>query len=129
VVRNQLGLLSAHRVPAEGQVLLHAPDHGAAGRLIDAPMSVNGSDGVLVLYFWGSGNVALAGAALCGQDREGPLRVEGRLLSGHAGSGSGVAGGGRQIDRRPAPGCGSRLEGQAAPGVGGCQSAAARRWG
>src|SRR5580704_8477252 len=45
----------------------------------DAPMSVNGSDGVLVLYFWGSGNVALAGAALCGQDREGPLRVEGEV--------------------------------------------------
>jgi len=34
VVRNQLDLLSAHRVPAEGQVLLHAPDHGTAGRLI-----------------------------------------------------------------------------------------------
>jgi hypothetical protein len=28
----------------------------------------------------GAGNVALAGAAGCGQDREGPLRVEGRLL-------------------------------------------------
>ena len=27
-------------------------------------------------------------AAVCGQDREGPLRVEGRLLLGHAGSGS-----------------------------------------
>jgi hypothetical protein len=42
-----------------------------------------------------------------------------RLLLGHAGSGSLVwPGGGRQIDRRPARGCGSRLEGQAAPGVG-----------
>src|ERR1039457_2329423 len=74
------------------------------------------------MMFWffifrGSGNVALAGAAGCGHDREGPLRVEGRLLLGHAGSGSGVTGSGRQIDRRPAPGCGSRLEGQAAPGV------------
>src|SRR4029077_14052868 len=39
------------------------------------------------------------------------------FVSGHAGSGSGVTGGGRQIVIRPAPGCGSRLEGQAAPGV------------
>ena len=44
--------------------------------------------------------------------------MEGRLLVGHAGSGSGGTGGGRQIVRRPAPGCGSRIEGQAAPEPG-----------
>src|SRR5258708_4449876 len=49
----------------------------------------------------GAGNGGLA-AAGCGQDREGPLRVEGRLLLGHAGSGSSWTGGGRQIVRRPA---------------------------
>src|SRR5258708_31544517 len=71
----------------------------------------------------GSGNGGLA-AAGCGQDREGPLRVEGKLLEGHAGQRVKVwAGRGRQIDRRPAPGCGGRTEGQAAPGVGGYQSA------
>src|ERR1039457_6394751 len=78
-------------------------------------------------FFRGSGNVALAGAAGCGHDREGPLRGEGRPFFGHAGGGG--AGGGRQIVRRPAPGCGSRLEGQAAPGVRQDQSAGPRRWG
>jgi MFS transporter, ACDE family, multidrug resistance protein len=34
LVRTHLDQLAAHRVPAEGQVLLHAADHGAAGRLI-----------------------------------------------------------------------------------------------
>jgi len=34
VVRNHLHRLAAHHVPAEGQVLLHASDHGAAGRMI-----------------------------------------------------------------------------------------------
>ena len=34
VVRNQLDLLAAHHVPAEGQVLLHASDHGVAGRMV-----------------------------------------------------------------------------------------------
>ena len=33
-VRRQLDLLAAHHVPAEGQILLHAPDHGTAGRMI-----------------------------------------------------------------------------------------------
>src|SRR5258708_35021103 len=62
--------------------------------------------------------------------REGPLRVEGKLLEGRAGQRVKVwAGGGRQIDRRPAPGCGSRIGGQAAPGVSGCQSAEWRRGG
>jgi ACDE family multidrug resistance protein len=34
LVRMHLDQLAAHRVPAEGQVLLHAADHGGAGRLI-----------------------------------------------------------------------------------------------
>ncbi len=34
LVRAHLDQLAAHRVPAEGQVLLHAADHGGAGRLI-----------------------------------------------------------------------------------------------
>ncbi len=34
LVRAHLDRLAAHRVPAEGQVLLHAADHGGAGRLI-----------------------------------------------------------------------------------------------
>jgi MFS transporter, ACDE family, multidrug resistance protein len=34
LVRTHLDQLAAHRVPAEGQVLLHAADHGGAGRLI-----------------------------------------------------------------------------------------------
>ena len=34
LVRTHLDRLAAHHVPAEGQVLLHAADHGGAGRLI-----------------------------------------------------------------------------------------------
>jgi nucleotide-binding universal stress UspA family protein len=34
VVRNHLDRLAAHHVPAEGQILLHAADHGAAGRMV-----------------------------------------------------------------------------------------------
>jgi ACDE family multidrug resistance protein len=34
LVRTHLDRLAAHRVPAEGQVLLHSSDHGAAGRFI-----------------------------------------------------------------------------------------------
>ena len=34
LVRNQLDVLAAHRVPAQGQVLRHAPGHGVAGRMI-----------------------------------------------------------------------------------------------
>jgi len=34
VVRRHLEQLGAHRVPTEGQLLLHATDHGAAGRII-----------------------------------------------------------------------------------------------
>ena len=34
MVRNHLDRLAAHHVPAEGHILLHAADHGAAGRII-----------------------------------------------------------------------------------------------
>jgi nucleotide-binding universal stress UspA family protein len=34
LVRNQLDLLAAHRVPAQGQILRHAPGHGMAGRMV-----------------------------------------------------------------------------------------------
>ena len=34
LVRNQLDLLAAHRVPAQGRVLRHAPGHGVAGRMV-----------------------------------------------------------------------------------------------
>jgi MFS transporter, ACDE family, multidrug resistance protein len=34
LVRRHLDQLTAHRVPAEGQLLLHAADHGAAGRMV-----------------------------------------------------------------------------------------------
>jgi nucleotide-binding universal stress UspA family protein len=34
LVRAHLDQLAAHHVPAEGQVLLHAADHGGAGRFI-----------------------------------------------------------------------------------------------
>src|SRR5260221_9285891 len=75
----------------------------------------------------GSGNGGLA-AAGCGQDREGPLRVEGRLLLGHAGSGQ-VGPGAADKSLEGQHGCGSRIGGQAAPGVSGRQSATWRRGG
>jgi MFS transporter, ACDE family, multidrug resistance protein len=34
LVRDRLEQLAAYRVPAEGQILLHAADHGAAGRMV-----------------------------------------------------------------------------------------------
>ena len=63
------------------------------------------------------------GFAACwgsGQDKEGPLVTEGRLLSGHTrfSRGAGKGGPGRPADRSQAStGCGSRFAGQAAPGA------------
>ncbi len=34
LVRRHLDQLAAHRVPGQGQLLLHAADHGAAGRMV-----------------------------------------------------------------------------------------------
>jgi MFS family permease len=34
LVRHQLELLATHHIPAQGQILRHAPGHGAAGRMV-----------------------------------------------------------------------------------------------
>jgi MFS family permease len=48
VVRDHLGRLAAHHVPAEGQVLLHASDHGAAGRLLAGYASQIGAATIVI---------------------------------------------------------------------------------
>ena len=65
--------------------------------------------------FFGYGENALSRLLGCGQDREGPLGCEGKLLLGHAQQVRMGPGDGRRIVSRPAV-CGSRLAGQAVPG-------------
>jgi ACDE family multidrug resistance protein len=48
VVRRHLDQLAAHRVPAEGQLLLHATDHGAAGRMIAEYANAIGASTVVI---------------------------------------------------------------------------------
>jgi ACDE family multidrug resistance protein len=48
VVRRHLDQLAAHRVPAEGQLLLHATDHGAAGRMIADYANAIGASTVVI---------------------------------------------------------------------------------
>jgi MFS transporter, ACDE family, multidrug resistance protein len=48
VVRNQLDLLAAHRVPAQGQVLRHAPGHGVAGRMVAEYANAVGASTIVV---------------------------------------------------------------------------------
>ena len=48
VVRNHLDRLAAHHVPAEGQILLHAADHGAAGRMVAEYASTVGASTIVV---------------------------------------------------------------------------------
>ena len=80
------------------------------GFLIDAPM--------VVKAFFGREFGQVRQLVVDGQDRDGPLLAEGRLLSGHESQqlremGAGAAGGsfeGQHV-------CGSRLAGQAAPGA------------
>jgi MFS transporter, ACDE family, multidrug resistance protein len=48
VVRRHLDQLAAHRVPAEGQLLLHATDHGAAGRMIAEYANTIGASTVVI---------------------------------------------------------------------------------
>jgi MFS transporter, ACDE family, multidrug resistance protein len=48
VVRDQLDQLAARHVPAEGQILLHAPDHGAAGRMIAEYANAIGASTVVI---------------------------------------------------------------------------------
>jgi len=48
VVRNHLERLAAHHVPAEGQILLHAADHGAAGRMVAEYANTIGASTIVI---------------------------------------------------------------------------------
>jgi MFS family permease len=48
VVRNHLDQLAAHHVPAEGQILLHAPDHGTAGRMVAEYANTIGASTIVI---------------------------------------------------------------------------------
>ena len=48
LVRSHLDQLAAHRVPAEGQVLLHASDHGAAGRMVAEYADTTGAATIVI---------------------------------------------------------------------------------
>jgi nucleotide-binding universal stress UspA family protein len=48
MVRAHLDRLAAHHVPAEGQVLLHAADHGAAGRMVAEYANAIGAGTIVV---------------------------------------------------------------------------------
>jgi MFS transporter, ACDE family, multidrug resistance protein len=48
VVRNQLDWLAARHVPAEGHLLLHAADHGAAGRMVAEYANTIGASTIVV---------------------------------------------------------------------------------
>lgn len=92
------------------QVRGYSGGWGGAVCETDAPMRCQG-------FFSPSSGDRVLDLLRDGHDRDGPLAVEGRLLSGHEVSrverGSR---GGRRIGLRPARGCGSRLKGQVAPG-------------
>ncbi len=48
VVRNHLDQLAACHVPAEGEVLRHAPDHGAAGRMVAEYANTIGASTIVI---------------------------------------------------------------------------------
>jgi hypothetical protein len=48
VVRNQLDRLAARHVPAEGHILLHAADHGSAGRMVAEYANTVGASTIVV---------------------------------------------------------------------------------
>ena len=48
VVRNHLDQLAAHHVPAEGKILLHAPDHGTAGRMVAEYANTIGASTIVI---------------------------------------------------------------------------------
>ena len=48
MVRNHLDQLAARHVPAEGQILLHAPDHGAAGRMVAEYANTIGASTIVI---------------------------------------------------------------------------------
>jgi len=48
LVRRHLNQLAAHRIAAEGQILLHAADHGAAGRMLAEYASAVGAATIVI---------------------------------------------------------------------------------
>jgi len=48
LVTRQLDLLTAHRVPAQGQILRHAPGHGVAGRMVAEYASTIGASTIVI---------------------------------------------------------------------------------
>jgi nucleotide-binding universal stress UspA family protein len=48
VVRDHLDQLAARHVPAEGQLLLHAPDHGTAGRMVAEYANTIGASTIVI---------------------------------------------------------------------------------
>ena len=48
LVRSHLDQLAAHRVPAEGQILLHVSDHGAAGRMVAEYADTAGASTIVI---------------------------------------------------------------------------------
>jgi MFS transporter, ACDE family, multidrug resistance protein len=48
VVRDHLDRLAAHHVPAEGQLLRHAPDHGTAGRMVAEYANTIGASTIVI---------------------------------------------------------------------------------
>jgi MFS transporter, ACDE family, multidrug resistance protein len=48
MVRDHVDQLAAHHVPAEGQILLHAADHGAAGRMVAEYANTVGASTIVV---------------------------------------------------------------------------------
>jgi MFS transporter, ACDE family, multidrug resistance protein len=60
MVRNHLDRLAAHHVPARGQILLHAADHGAAGRMVAEYANTVGAATIVVGASSHGGLAALA---------------------------------------------------------------------
>jgi hypothetical protein len=48
LVRSHLDQLAAHRVPAEGRILLHVSDHGAAGRMVAEYADTAGASTIVI---------------------------------------------------------------------------------
>ncbi|MFY9931111.1 MAG: universal stress protein, partial [Streptosporangiaceae bacterium] len=48
LVRDHLDRIAAHHVPAEGQVLLHAADHGTAGRMLAEYANTIGASTIVI---------------------------------------------------------------------------------
>jgi len=48
VVRKHLDQLATHHVPAEGQILRHAPDHGTAGRMVAEYANTIGASTIVI---------------------------------------------------------------------------------